>query len=133
MCWTLLYYVRFKKIGLGQLLHTSWTHAKRQCQHLQPTTFVLVMCNEVWDEIVKLLLHSSYASKHYNRGMESPLQHTKHDVKFSCFLTSASDIFTSFSLRTELFSFTFRPSFLPSSFLRNYMSNVQNENIDTFY
>lgn len=49
--------------------------------------------------------------------------------QFGCFLTSASDIFTSLSFWTELFSFTFRPSFLPSSFLRIWRYNIQNENI----
>lgn len=73
--------------------------------------------------------YSILASKHCNHGMESPLLHIKH-VRFGCFLTSASVIFTSFSLLTELFSFTFRPSFLPSSFLRICKYNVQNENID---
>ena len=79
---------------------------------------------------MKLLLHT-YASKQQgNHWRVSQLLHIKHDVKFGCFLTSASDIFTSLSFWTELFSFTFRPSFLPSSFLRIWRYNIQSENIN---
>lgn len=76
---------------------------------------------------IKLLFHTFMLANLANR-MESPSY--QHDVKFGCFLTSTSDIFTSLSLRTELFSFTFRPSFLPSSSLRNCRHKIQDENID---